>query len=389
MLAFMLYPFIQALIIILCFVLPLKKLSITTRLILSFILGLGSFRIYIYLFTGGTIMDPLLSRCPAIIIDCVYFTTIFICLLTLVRMIVNGLFKLIRFDFKRYVIPAFSTRYAILFFMISAFLGCLGTINGFIAPVDKYYSVFIENLPNEASNFKIIHLADLHISEPTTEADIQEIVDRSNAKHPDLVVITGDFVDGDIQRLDHMTKILFELKAKYGVYAVSGNHEFYSGYQEWLDYFSKGGIKFLENDSVTLKDNEGHKLFNLLGLMDISAPRFGFEGANIKKGAAKLDSTVPTIALTHQPKTALDLDKISSLTLAGHTHGGLMPGLRQIVASANAGFVSGLYEHQKQVVIVSNGTRIWAGVPLRLNTPSQLIIITLKNQLSLAQDLTH
>lgn len=220
-------------------------------------------------------------------------------------------------------------------------------------------------------------MADLHISAPTTESEIEDIVKRTNAEDPHLIVITGDFIDGDIAYLDHMTKILFKLKAKYGIYAVSGNHEFYSGYTEWLNYFSRGGIKFLENDGTVITDDNGAPLLNLCGLIDLSAPRYGFASPDIKKAIEDINSSVPTVFLIHQPKFALKLKEISALTLAGHTHGGLMPGLKQIVAAANGGLVSGYYRLDNEQVIVTNGTRIWAGVPLRLNTPSQLIKIVL------------
>lgn len=378
MLAFLIYPFVQALIIILFFVLPLKKVSKTLRVLLAVVFGIGSLKIYFYLFTGGTLMDPKLTRYPAIISDCVYFSAIFLCLLTLLRMLLNGIFKLVRLNIHRYLIPSFSTRYAVLILLISCYLGITGVINGFAPPEDITYNLKLENLPKEARGFKIIHMADLHISAPTTESEIEDIVRRTNAEDPDLIVITGDFIDGDIDYLDHMTRILFKLKSKYGVYAVSGNHEFYSGYTQWLNYFSKGGIRFLENEGTVVRNDDGTALINLCGLIDLSAPRYGFASPDIKKATADISPDVPTVLLTHQPKIAHELKDISSLTLAGHTHGGLMPGLKQIVAAANGGLVSGYYTLDKEQIIVTNGTRIWAGVPLRLNTPSQLVKIVLQ-----------
>ena len=377
MLAFLIYPFVQALLIVLFFVLPLKKLSKTLRIILAILFGLGSLKIYFYLFTGGTLMDPKLTRYPAIISDCIYFSAIFLCILTLLRMLLNGIFKLVRWNYHRYLIPAFSTRYAAIILVISCFLGITGVINGFAPPEDITYNLKLENLPKEAQGFKLIHLADLHISAPTTESEIEDIVKRTNAEAPDLIVITGDFIDGEIDYLDHMTRILFKLKAKYGVYAVSGHHEFYSGYTDLLNYFSKGGIKFLENDGTVIRDDNGTALLNLCGLIDLSAPRYGFAFPDIKKATANIDPLAPTVFMTHQPKIAHELKELSALTLAGHTHGGLMPGLKQIVAAANGGLVSGYYRLDKEQIIVTNGTRIWAGVPLRLNTPSQLVKIVL------------
>ena len=282
-------------------------------------------------------MDPKLTRYPAIFFDTIYFSSIFLFLLTLLRMLINGLYKLSRLNFSKLIIPAQSTRYAALFLLIACLIGGRAVFNGFAPPVDKFYEISVKDLPAEANDLRIVELADLHISAPTIPSEIEDIVARVNKNEPDLILIAGDFVDGSIEELDHMTKILFKLKAKYGVYAVSGNHELYSGYKEWIDYFEKGGIKFLENDSTIIRNENDVPLLNLCGVIDIS-----------------------------------------DLTFCGHTHGGLMPGLKQIVAKVNGGYVSGLYNTGRQRVIVSNGTRIWAGAPLRLHDPSQIIYVTLK-----------
>ena len=94
MIPFLAFPFIQALVIILCFVRPLKKIPLWAKILLALVLGLGSLKIYIFIFTGGTLMDPKQSRVPAMIADAFYFSSIFVFLLTLIRMIVNGIYKL-------------------------------------------------------------------------------------------------------------------------------------------------------------------------------------------------------------------------------------------------------------------------------------------------------
>lgn len=379
MIAFLAFPFFQALLIVLCFVSPLKNIPLWIKVVLALVLSLSSLKIYIYLFTGGTLMDPHQSRIPAMITDALYFSSIFVFLLTLIRMMVNGIYKLSRFNKSKFIIPASSIRYGFILLLLAFSLGIKGVINGFAPPIDKTYDIAIKDLPKQANGFKIVLLADLHISAPTTQQEIIDIVNRSNEQNPDLIVIAGDFVDGEIKDLDFMTKELFKLKAKYGVYAVSGNHELYSGYKQWLDYFSEGGIRFLENKGTIITNENGKELFNLCGVIDISATRFNLPSADIKAATQNVNTTLPTVFLTHQPKVANELKDISDLTLAGHTHGGLMPGLKQIVAGSNGGFVSGLYDLGRERVIVSNGTRIWAGAPLRLNTPSELILIQLVN----------
>lgn len=378
MLAFKIFPFIQALVIILCFIMPLKKVSLKYKILLGIIFGLGSLKQYIYVFSGGDMMDPKLTRYPAIFFDTIYFSSIFLFLLTLIRMIINGLYKLSRLSFSKFIIPAQSTRYAAMFLLIACVTGGRAVINGFAPPEDKFYELTVRNLPAQANDLRIVELADLHISAPTIPSEIEDIVERVNKSEPDLILIAGDFVDGTIPELDHMTRILFNLKAKYGVYAVSGNHELYSGYKQWLEYFENGGIRFLENDGTVIKDENGESLLNLCGVIDISATRFGLPKADIDKALEKTDKALPTIFMSHQPKLANSLKEFSDLTLCGHTHGGLMPGLKQIVAKVNGGYVSGLYNTGRQRVIVSNGTRIWAGAPLRLHDPSQIVYVTLK-----------
>ena len=149
-------------------------------------------------------------------------------------MMVNGSFKLIRLSLSKYIIPPHSLRYGVLTMVLACAVGIKAVINGFSPPIDKFYTIPVKNLPDYAENFKIVLLADLHISAPTTEQEIIDIVKRTNDHKPDLIVIAGDFVDGQVHELDYMTRHLSDLKAKYGVYAVSGNHEMYSGYMEWL-----------------------------------------------------------------------------------------------------------------------------------------------------------
>lgn len=373
---FKLYPLIQALIIVLFFIRPIRS-SLKTKLILSAILLIGTFKLYVFIFTGGNAMDPKLSRISTMFLSCLYFSSLMVLMLTLGRMVLNGLYKALRRNLSKFIINPHSLRYAILSVVLSLVLGTVSVYNGFKAAAFCNYSVNIDSLSPLADGMRIIHLSDLHISAPTTEDEIKDIVKEVNSRNAEVIVITGDLVDGDVEDLKKKTDLLFKLKAKYGVYAVSGNHEFYSGYDSWIDYFNKGGIRFLENDSVTIHDND-YPLLNICGITDATAHKYSDKKADIQSAIKNINADAPVIFLTHQPKVADELSAISDLTLAGHTHGGLFPVLKSLVAVANNGYVSGFYTIGKEKMIVSNGTRIWAGIPLRLKTPSQIIEITLK-----------
>lgn len=382
---FLTIPFLQILFLIFFFVRPLRLQKIF-KLLIAIALACACLKNFAYLFIeNATIMDLKLSKKTAFILDIIYFTSIFIFIFTLSRSIINGIYKLASFDVRKYIINPHSKVAAIVITLLAALIGLKGVINGFAPPEDTFYSISMDNLRPEYKGFKIVLLSDLHISAPTSEQEIIDIVERVNALNADMVAITGDFVDGDVLELSEKTKHLFSLQSRFGTYAVSGNHEFYSGYSSWMEYFSEGGIHMLENDSVILKDIHGIGILNVAGIVDIASLRQKSDyltkrGAktNLKKAFKKVDRTLPVVFLTHQPSVSVKTMDKSDLTLSGHTHGGLAPLLKNIVSAKNSGFVSGLYDFGKQRVIVSNGTRIWAGVPLRLNTPAQIVVIELK-----------
>lgn len=89
--------------------------------------------------------------------------------------------------------------------------------------------------------------------------------------NPDVVVITGDFVDGQVLELSVKARHLFNLKSTFGTFGVSGNHEFYSGYSSWMEFLEDGGIRMLENDSVTLRNFRGRPILNIAGISDLSS----------------------------------------------------------------------------------------------------------------------
>lgn len=376
MLAFRLLPFIQALILIFAFVYPLKTLSYKIKIPLAIILTLCSLKIYIFLLFFNSFMDPNFGRYPTIVINILYMSAIFLSLFTLLRMMINTLYKLVRLNKKSFIIPSSSKRYALLSIICAFAIGTTGVLNGFASPKIQNFTIKVDNLKTD--KLTIAHLSDLHISSPTTKDELYDLVKRTNDLKADVIVITGDFVDGSVQNLDYLTKILFKLKAKYGVYGVSGNHEFYSGYKEWVDYFNQGGLKFLENQSVTLKDDNGNSIVNLVGLIDLAASRYHHQGYDINQALEYTDRSVENIFLVHQPVVAIDLEPYSILTLSGHTHGGLVKGFDSLIAKANGGFVNGHYKLGDENIIVSPGTRIWAGMPFRLGVSATINYITLK-----------
>lgn len=334
--------------------------------------------VYTGWFTGGNALNSRLTRLPQQVICAGYFSALFIVFFLVLRGLINLLWKLLRRSRHALLLSPSSRTVFVAVFCAAAGLGAFGVKGGFAEPETVVMDFTLPKLPAEAEPFKIAVLADLHICQSATAEELQKIVARTNALKPDLIVIVGDFVDDSISELDPLTSTLAALNAPHGIFAVSGNHEFYAGYAPWLSYFEKQGVRFLENRSVVVKSAEGRPLFNLAGVMDVEgAAHFNLPGPQPEQALQEIDPLLPVVYLTHRPGALPAEGRQPELVFAGHTHGGCAPLIRQVVALANRGMVSGLYEHEGSSVLVTNGTRLWAGFCLRILTPPQLILARL------------
>ena len=200
------------------------------------------------------------------------------------------------------------------------------------------------------------------------------MVDRAMEQKADLIFVVGDFVDGKVERIKDAAVPLNKLRARYGVFGVAGNHEYYSSYLPWKAVFESLGIKMLDNENVTLPCN-----IAVAGVTDRAAKRYDLPMPDVKKAVKELSGKMPVILLAHRPDVVLQAAKYGvALQVSGHTHGGMAPVLRYFVKRANKGFVSGMYKVKDTALIVSNGSGIWNGFPVRLGAPAEIVVITLK-----------
>ena len=274
-------------------------------------------------------------------------------------------------------------RTAVGFMTASAGLAAVGVYEGTRVPDVMKRDVAIENLPKAWDGLRIAHLSDIHVSSVFRRSHFEELVRRTNALKPDLILITGDFVDGRVPaRFDDARPLGF-LHAPLGVWGCEGNHEHYSGFEEWLEVFPKLGIRLLRNEHVTLT-KDGASLV-LVGLTDSMAGRFGRETPDMAKALAGAPAQVPHILLVHRPGEArrwAEEDPDASLQLSGHTHGGQILGMHRFVALQNGGFVSGFYDVVRRAgrtmrLFVSPGSGLWNGFVMRLGVPSEITLLTL------------
>jgi predicted MPP superfamily phosphohydrolase len=244
-------------------------------------------------------------------------------------------------------------------------------------PPLKDIEVGIHGLPRQFDGYTILQLTDLHISRLFPASWARAVVERSNKLGVDLIAITGDLIDGTLDARRADIEPLRDLKATDGVYVISGNHEYIFGYSTWMAHFAELGLLSLENRYIVL-DRGGSKLV-LAGITDRASRR---RGHTVRDLAAVLEGApkgAPVILLDHQPSDARNAAKLGvALQLSGHTHGGLILGIDQLAARANAGYVSGRYDVDGMTLYVNNGTALWPGFALRLGRPSELTRITLR-----------
>lgn len=242
----------------------------------------------------------------------------------------------------------------------------------------------LHHLPPKLTGVTLTHISDLHIGPNLTRATLRNYVDRVNTLKPDLILITGDIFDSQHSDIFKYFPILGELKARYGVFAVLGNHDFYAdatAVEEGLKRYT--GITLLRNRHAAV-DIKGLSL-HLVGVDDLG--RDWARGLESHPILSRLLTTVPngqpTILLSHRPDLFAQAAQLGvGLTLSGHTHGGQLSlprfwGKRNLnLACFITAFDRGLYEREGVFLYVNRGLGV-TGQRIRLFTPREIALITL------------
>ena len=247
-----------------------------------------------------------------------------------------------------------------------------GLSQGLERPALNTVAVTVQDFPFE--EFSIVQLTDVHVGRTIKRDFVEELVERTNALAPDLVVLTGDLVDLPIQYVRDDLEPLRKLTAP--AYFVLGNHEYFYGPRSILDHIVSLGIRPLLNDSVLVGDDG--KGFDLIGLNDISGQRMGMFPDDVGQAYHKTNPARPCIVLAHQPK-AIDTvgGKRCDLMLCGHTHGGQIFPFGFLVMMAQP-YLAGLHRHTPDTqIFVSRGAGYW-GPPLRVLAPSEISHIVIR-----------
>jgi predicted MPP superfamily phosphohydrolase len=242
-------------------------------------------------------------------------------------------------------------------------------------PVVKELTVSLRRFPSALDGLKVVQLSDVHIGPLIDGAWLRNVVARVNELSPDVIAITGDLVDGSVEQLRDHVAPLAELRAKHGVYFVTGNHEYYSGADAWIAELTSLGIRVLRNERVSV--GEGDASFDLAGIDDYRAKGFGGDhGPDLAKALAGRDPERELVLLAHQPKHAFEAAEHGvGLQLSGHTHGGQIWPWGYFVRLDQT-FVAGLDRLKDTQIYTSCGTGYW-GPPMRVGAPPEITLLTL------------
>ncbi len=252
----------------------------------------------------------------------------------------------------------------------------MATVRGAHEIVDV--EIKLAKLPRRLDGFSIVQLSDLHVGPTIDRRFVQRVVDLSNDLAPDLVALTGDLVDGKLATFKHAATPLGRLRSRHGTYAVTGNHEYYSGADPWITYLTSIGVRYLRNQRVTIGEGGDH--FELAGVDDHGAHGFGRgHGEDLESATAGRDLNRALVLLAHQPRQVRRAHRYGvDLQLSGHTHGGQIWPWHYLVKIQQGGLLAGRYEHEGTQLYVTRGCGYW-GPRVRLRAPLEITRVILRS----------
>jgi predicted MPP superfamily phosphohydrolase len=257
--------------------------------------------------------------------------------------------------------------------------------------VSREVPVPIPGLPRQLDGFRITQLSDLHVGPYLRGQDLQPVVDSANALRSELIVITGDILDRSLGLLREAAAALEPLRAPYGVYAILGNHDYYSdprsrgypGCNRLIQGVETAGIRFLRDSRASIDVNGAELL--LAGLDWLGATRGDpniYQRQRTQEALRQiLDGSDPAavrVLLAHHPHSFMEAEEFGiPLTLAGHTHGGGQVVLGQIggvpigLGALRFRYIRGLYQEGGRYLYVNRGIGYF-GIPIRINCPPEI-----------------
>ncbi len=241
-------------------------------------------------------------------------------------------------------------------------------------PVIEKIQIPIQNLPSASEGFTIAILADFHLYPLTQIELVQKAVLMANLLKPDVTVLLGDYVWRDVEAIFDLAPILSRLNAKHGVYAIMGNHDWWTDVNIVRQGLTESGLPILQNQGIPL--SVGKDILYLAGLDD------GWSGKpDLNAALADRPSEAPVVLLMHEPDLAdnFSQDERIDLQLSGHSHAGQIrfPRLGALILPhLGRKYDMGLYRVNNMWLYTNRGIGV-TNEPVRFNCPPEITEITL------------
>ena len=356
-------------------VLP-QKVRLRGKFTLGVVLLLVSQKYLFYKVVGGSFFRPEIPIPVLLVAEVLYAALVVLFFLTLLKDCAALLCWLARRFGMGWHLPLSSARRGITLALLALASGIWGNYQAMRVPDVSTVEVSIPRLPAELEGFCLVQLSDIHIGPLLKGGWLSAVVRKVNGINADAIVLTGDHIDGLPAELAREVQPLAKLRAKYGVFGVNGNHEYYYDAEDWLPVFRAFGVDILNNEHRVLPGG-----LVLGGVPDRNARRFCQNAPDVETAFSGAPAG-PRILLSHQPQFDDSIPaKGIDLQLSGHTHGGLIFFLKPLIAHFNKGFVHGLYDTiLGGQLYVSPGTGLWSGFACRIGVPSEITRIVLKRE---------
>ena len=226
------------------------------------------------------------------------------------------------------------------------------------------FKIHTHKLPAHVSSLRIVQITDVHLGIITREKFLNRLTEKILSLSPDVLVCTGDLVDGSMVNLMHLAKVIQKINPTYGKFAITGNHEYYAGLDHAIDFMEASGFTILRQQVKTINE-----VINIAGIDD--------GGRNAKPDAVStlsaIDNGLLTLYLVHRPDMSKRIMGLYDLQLCGHTHGGQMFPFNYLVSLAFP-LIKGLHTLENgSILYVSRGTGTW-GPPIRILAPPEISV---------------
>ena len=260
--------------------------------------------------------------------------------------------------------------------ILSVIIGIYGYFEALNIRIEKV-SIKTSKIPEGIGRLRIVQISDVHIGLIIKEERLKRILEEVKKADPDIIVSTGDLVDGQVDGLEGLAELFKEINPKHGKFAVTGNHEFYAGLGQAMGFTEKAGFKVLRGEGLTVAG-----LINIAGVDDPAGKNYNlYHDISERKLLSQMPRDKFTLLLKHRPVVDKDSSGLFDLQLSGHAHKGqifpfsLLTWLyyRHTVHAGHLRLVDDSY------LYVSRGAGTW-GPPIRFLSPPEVTVIELVSQ---------